>query len=336
MKLCFGRHRARGLRRERRGAATSIGSIFFFVIAITLIGFFYEIAQNQIQMQGQDAQKASEDLNTELLILADGHIQITVINRGYIPIRLLRIWVIDKTANNHISYPNDITQKMDLYIPPWDEVIIRSDESEHIDNWVLLDNTHEYSIRLVTERGNIIEPTPILAIEGEGVTSSEWPDWVSLSETEFSEDPDDTPVPRISINNDGDAYTQGQQPWLSIKNTGDKTFFVTYQTRLIFKDTTDGTVYASAPNEWETYTGEEGDWDKEDNGNLDSSKDSAAVYPYPQEPYVLVLRFDKPQDVPGQGSTVPSGTYHVYLHISGYDDVGNTYFEAIYYGELTF
>ena len=112
-------------------------------------------------------------------------------------------------------------------------------------------------------------------------------------------------------------------------------FFITVRCRLVFKDTTTGDVYASEPDAWETYTWD-GSWNREDTGVIDLSKDSAAIYPYPREPNMIVLRFLAPEDIPGQGTKAPSGTYQVYLHLTGYDDTGNAFIQDIYYGELTF
>ena len=326
------RHKATRLGRDRRGQATVIGSIFFFMIALSLITFIYEIAQNQIAMQHQDAERVTETVDSQLLVLPDGNLSINVENRGIIPVKLIGLWVIDKDDNTHIRYdiPNE---KSDIF--PWEEIEIRTDEDTMNPVWTPLNETHEYSIRLVTERGNIIEARPFQAVSGETIGTSAYPPWVSVAESDFNSNSSATPVSAISRNNDGDPYTQGDKAWLSIQNTGSVAFFITVRCRLIFKDTTTGDVYASEPDSWETYTWD-GSWNREDTGNIDTSKDSAAVYPYPREPNMIVLRFLEPQDIPGQGTKAPSGTYHAYLHLTGYDDTGNAFIQDIYYGELTF
>ncbi len=326
------RHKATRLRRDKRGQATVIGSIFFFMIALSLITFIYEIAQNQIVMQHQDAERVTETVDSELRVLPDGDLVINVENRGPIPVKLIGLWVIDKDDNTHIRYdiPDD---KSDVF--PWEEIEIRTDEDTMNPVWTPLDDEHEYSIRLVTDRGNIIEARPFQAISGETIGASAYPPWVSVGESDFGLNASETPVPTISKNDDGDPYTQGDKVWLSVKNTGNVAFYITRRCRVIFKDTTTGDVYAGEPDSWETYTWD-GSWNKEDSGVIDLKKDSTAVYPYPREPYVIVLRFLEPQDIPGQGTKAPSGTYHVYLHLSGYDDTGNLFIQNIYYGEITF
>ena len=332
MRLCLCRHKATRLRRDRRGQATVIGTLFFFMIALSLITFIYEIAQNQIVMQHQDAERVTETVGSELLVLPDGDLFITVENRGSIPVKLIGLWVIDKTENNHTRY--DIPDlKSDIF--PWEEIEIRTDVDTMNPEWFHLDDEHEYSIRLVTDRGNIIEARPFQAISGETITISAYPPWVSLAESEFSLDPSETPVISISKNNDGDPYTQGDTPWLSIKNSGSVPFIITRRSRLIFKDSTTGDVYASELANWETFTWD-GSWNRDDHGAIDVKKDTKVIYPYPREPYLLVLQFLIPMDAPGDGTRAPSGTYQVYLHLSGYDDTGNTFFQNIYYGELTF
>ena len=319
-----------------------IGAIFFFVIAMSLIGFSYEVSQKQILMQSHDSMKVTEEVDAELQILPGGHLLLRVKNRGAIPARLTRLWIIDKTDNDHIHYPNNLAQTLDIDVAPWEETEIRTDESEQeplYSEWVPFDEEHEYSIRLVTELGNIIEPLPFRALSGETVASSSYPPWVSIGDLAVSSQSSpfgetETPVPTLSKDSDGVTPYDGGKAHLSVKNSGDIAFFLTFNSRVVFKATTGSPqkCYASRLNKWWKYTWDGSSWDKVDDGGIDQEKDSKAVYP--EE--IIVVEFEKPREAPGQGNDIPSGTYRVYLHLSGYDATGNAYFQDVYYGIITF
>lgn len=325
MRLCLCRHKATRLRRDRRGQATVIGSLFFFMIALSLITFIYEIAQNQIVMQHQDAERVTETVDSELLVLPDGYLLITVENRGSIPVILIGLWVIDNTANNHTRY--DIPEGM-VDIFPWEEIVIRTDEDPMNLVWVPLDDEHEYSIRFVTERGNIIEVRPFQAISGETIALSAYPPWVSLSETDISLDGSETPVYEISkAQHSVDAY-DGGDGFLSLKNTGDIAFILTANSRVIFRSDVTG-VYAGKLTAWEIWDAEE--WEEVAHGTIAAEEETRAIYPGD----VVIIKFDKPSGGLESMQDIPSGyTYHVYLHLAGYDERGNTYFQDIYYGTV--
>lgn len=333
MRLCLCRHKSTRPRRDRRGQATVIGSIFFFVIAMTLITFFYEVAQNQIVMQQHDAERVTEAIDAELLVTDVGLI-IFVKNNGPISAKLIGLWVIDldkDAPNDPIRY--DIPDaKCDVF--PWEKIEISTDDVNP--GWVSLNEEHEYSIRLVTARGNIIEPKPFSAVSGTTVTIVTYPPWVSLGETGFSTDPEETPIPwpEISTKPDEVEAYDGGKLWLSIKNTGEITFFLTFDSRVIFKETAPAPgeefpkCYSSSITKWEIREKENGQWKKVSDGTIDQNKDSRAVYP----DEVIILEFEKPQEAPGERGDIPPGEYHVYLHLAGYDDNGNAYFQDIYYG----
>ncbi len=326
------RHKATRLGRDRRGQATVIGSIFFFMIALSLITFIYEIAQNQIVMQHQDAERVTEAIESVLLVLPDGDLLINVENRGSLPVKLIGLWVIDKDANNHTRYelPDD---KIDLL--SWEEIEISTLVDTLNPVWTPLDDESEYSVRLVTSRGNIIEADPFQAISGETVGVGSYPPWVSVGESEISFNISETPVVNISRNHGGDPY-DGRDVWLSVENTGNVGFVLNMMSRVIFKDSTTGRLYSGYLTDWEKFPETEpdpGGWaGADDAGNVNPTHDTHSFYPGD----LLVLNFVTPKEVPGGAASynLPSGFYQVYVHLAGYDDNGKRYFESMYYGEV--
>lgn len=61
----------RRLKRSRRGQATAIGSLFFFVIAVLLVNFLYEINMIQIEMNQFDAERAQERIEISAVLFGD-------------------------------------------------------------------------------------------------------------------------------------------------------------------------------------------------------------------------------------------------------------------------
>lgn len=332
LKRYFGRQRTEGSKRGKQGVSTVVGAVFFFVIAITLISFFYEVAENHIIMQQYDAQKVEEKLNFELQVLSGGNLLLIVKNNGPIPAEIIRIWVVDIVENNHTSYPQNLSQTLGIEVAPWERIYINSTEAPLNASWIPLSETHTYSIRIVTARGNIIEQDIIRGITGESRTLTTYPPWVSTSETNFSTNPSETPVPQISRDDKGNPYKKGSDVWLSIKNTGTITFFLTVDTKIVFYSEADGKVYAARLKGWKTFRWDGNKWVKDDEGPVEDNKDSLAVYPG----NVIVLKFDTPKEAPGHSNTAPSGTYRIYLHVEGYDQTGKTFFQDVYYGEISF
>lgn len=310
------------LRRNKRGISTVIGAVFFFAIAMTLTSFFYEVAQNQILMQQYDAQKVTENVDARLQILSGGGVNITLTNRGPIVASVSRLWVIDKTTNTHRAYT------LDTDVHPWTTEVITSTS---ISGWQAMTENNEYTIKVVTSRGNILEPTPFTAVTGRTVSVTSYPPWVSDGVMAVSTSSSETPVPQISRNDKGDPY-DGGKVWLSLKNTGSITFFLTFQTRIVFKNTVTGKAYASRLDKWEIFTWTGTRWDMVSSGVISWDKASRAVYPG----NVFVVEFETPQEAPGHASNIPSGTYWVYLRLEGFDDNGKSYFQEVYYGTLTF
>lgn len=314
------------LLKDRRGQATVIGSVFFFMIAVTLIYFIYEIAQNQIVMQHQDAERVTETVNSEILVLPEGNLAINVENRGPIPVKLIGLWVIDKTDNNHIRY--DIPdEKSDVF--PWEEIEIHTDEDMMNPPWDPLNDENEYSIRLVTARGNIIEARPFQAISGETIGAGAYPPWVSLGESEFIWESEETPIISISDKPDDDVAYTGGKGYLSLKNTAEITFYLTFNSRVVFKSIseTETSYYSSRLSKWFVYT-DFPDWDEESRGDISYIEDSKAI----RKDDVIILEFLTPKD--SEVGSIQSDEYRVYLHISGYDESGNTYYQSIHYGTI--
>jgi len=282
-------------------------------------------------MQHQDAERVTETIDSDILVLPGGNLSINVENRGPIPVKLIGLWVIDKDDNTHTRY--DLPdEKIDVF--PWEEIEISTDVDMMTPVWTALDDEHEYSIRLVTDRGNIIEARPFQAVSGESITGSTYPPWVSVSYSEMESDPSATPVVELSSDHGGAPY-DGKDVWVSAKNTGNVAFVLNMISRAVFKDSSTGRLYSGHLTYWEQFPETEppGGWTSADvSGDVNPTKDTISVYPGD----VVVLNFATPSEIPGGAAihNVPSGSYQVYLHLAGYDDNGKRYYQSVYYGEV--
>ncbi len=142
-------------------------------------------------------------------------------------------------------------------------------------------------------------------------------------------DPSEAPITSISDKpGEDDAYTGGKG-YLSLKNTGEITFYLTFNSRVVFKTAAVETrYYSTILSHWYKYYYDDPDWRSESDGGIADNKDAMPMSPGD----VFILEFEKPQETVGSGDFISPGEYRVYLHISGYDESGNTYYQSIHYG----
>jgi len=137
----------------RRGLSTMVGAVFF-VIALSSAAAYLsysmnsldDFAQSIIVKDAQSIDRLKEDIEITSVTLTDTNkFNMTVLNKGSIPTKLVRLWVTDESSNP-ITH-----QKEDL------NVLINSGEqgqniATNLD--ITANPTDSYTLKAVTERGS--------------------------------------------------------------------------------------------------------------------------------------------------------------------------------------
>jgi len=139
------------LRRRRRGQATIIGMGLFLILFMLTFStlFFYITTLNEYNRVVQTASSADlsriqEDIRiTSAYLDAQKRLILNMTNRGMEMAHLTRLWIINQTDNQHYQYDFD-----NLYLAP----------GESISNTtrISLKTGKDYTIRIVTEKGNMV------------------------------------------------------------------------------------------------------------------------------------------------------------------------------------
>lgn len=133
--LCF--------RRSRRGQATAIGAVLFLSLIVLMAAFLTEVYQIQDRMQRLDNERLQEHVViTAAYLNSEEQLVLNVTNQGSVTAKLVRLWVINQTNNEHFSF-----NFSNLYIAPGMSVSNVTD--------VMLMSGKDYAVRVVTERGNV-------------------------------------------------------------------------------------------------------------------------------------------------------------------------------------
>jgi uncharacterized iron-regulated membrane protein len=152
--------RFKKLNSSHRGVGTVIGTIFFFLIVATLatsVLYWGIMRYDEYNQVVQARYQKDWEAKGEVLVVDDKKVHVTpdkltidkdaIENDGGLTIRLVRIWVIDTTRNDHASY------SYSEYLNPGtrnDKITITLSDNKEIkpgDTVV---------VRLVTERGNMV------------------------------------------------------------------------------------------------------------------------------------------------------------------------------------
>ena len=137
--------------KNKHAISTAIGTILLFLILASLMSFaFWYIQQyrnyNQVieEMIQFDRKRLSEQTSIGSVALQAGsdNIQVIVWNEGSEPAHLVALWVIDETINDH--WKKDIS----YYVYPGGKVLVNETYKTNFNN------SHIYSCKIVTERGN--------------------------------------------------------------------------------------------------------------------------------------------------------------------------------------
>jgi len=137
----------------RRGLSTMVGAIFFIIAATGTIAYISysmnsieNFAQSIIVKDAQSVDQLKEDIEiTSVTLTATNKFNMTVLNKGPITAKLVRLWVTDQSSNP-VTH-----QKENL------DVLINSGEQEQniaTNLGITANPTDSYTLKAVTERGN--------------------------------------------------------------------------------------------------------------------------------------------------------------------------------------
>jgi hypothetical protein len=144
---------ARAPKRSNTGAATILGAVLILALFVMMFAFVQEVYFTQVKMNQVDTDKIQENiLITSAYINTDGQIVLNIVNRGSLTANLVRLWVINQTDNTYWDFPFS-----EFYIHP-------GASATNITNAVFTSG-QDYSIRLVTERGNIASYNLVPAVQ---------------------------------------------------------------------------------------------------------------------------------------------------------------------------
>jgi len=138
--------------RKRRGLSTVVGAVFFVIAATTVITYIStsmnsieEFSQSVIVAEAENINRGMEEISvSQVTITPGGEFNMTVVNTGSLPIHLTRLWVTDKDT------ATDKKADIDVRINP-------GNKKYNIgkDTGILADSSVSYTLKAVTERGNM-------------------------------------------------------------------------------------------------------------------------------------------------------------------------------------
>jgi len=138
--------------RNRRGLSTVVGAVFFVIAATTVISYISysmnsidQFSQSVIVAEAENINRGMEKISITQITIDGGEFNMTVVNTGSLPVHLTRLWVTDED-----STASDKKADLDVRINPGKEVI-----KIGIGTGILADSSVSYTLKAVTERGNI-------------------------------------------------------------------------------------------------------------------------------------------------------------------------------------
>jgi len=274
-------------------------------------------------MRAYDVERENEKISLRVMLTQGGTgFTLFINNESPETIELIRLWIIDITNNFHYNYSIPEEKKV---LNPWSETFLSSFE---LKGFIGLTRRNYYVMRLVTSRGNIVETPPFIAVPGP-VTE---PPWLSLGYIEACFNKAETPVYDLSDSHLKTTPYKGGKAYISFKNIGSVTVFLTYESTIVFRSIggLEPKCYAGYLVEWYCYVWDPKveKWMLKDSGTITHVKDSKAIYPGE----VVILGFEEPSEIPGSGAGIREGTYDVFFAASGYDEFGKIFFASIYIG----
>jgi archaellum component FlaF (FlaF/FlaG flagellin family) len=133
----------RNFKRSKRGQATAIGAVLFLALAILMIAFAQEVYFTQSNMNQLDVERIQENIVINSAYTDSlNHLVVNMTNRGASTANIVRLWIVNQTDNQHYTIAIS-----NLYLEPGASSSYVTSER--------LTQRQDYSIRIVTERGNI-------------------------------------------------------------------------------------------------------------------------------------------------------------------------------------
>ena len=136
--------------RNRRGLSTVVGAVFFVIAATTVISYISysmntidQFAESVIVKEAENINRGLEHITISKISIDGGEFNMTVVNTGSLPVHLTRLWITDENS----ALPD---QKLDL-----DVRINPGKEAIKIGQGITADSSISYSLKVVTERGNL-------------------------------------------------------------------------------------------------------------------------------------------------------------------------------------
>jgi len=140
--------RSLALRAEARGVGTVVASLFFLAIfmaasaslyfLLTQYGLYHSTAH---EMAVRDWERLQERFAITSCRASYGRLNLTVENVGPISLRLVQLWVVNLTDNDHRWYP------LDLFLEPGERAF-------NVGSNLYLEPDKDYEVFLVSSRGN--------------------------------------------------------------------------------------------------------------------------------------------------------------------------------------
>jgi len=138
--------------RNRRGLSTVVGAVFFVIAATTVISYISysmntidQFAESVIVKEAENINRGLEDITISQITIVGGEFNMTVVNTGSLPVHLTRLWVTDDDS----TVP-DKKADLDVRINPGNEKYNIGQGTG-----ISADSTISYSLKAVTERGNL-------------------------------------------------------------------------------------------------------------------------------------------------------------------------------------
>lgn len=273
---------------KKKGIGTIVGMTLLIVLLTIFLGSIYVITVSyQNYLNNSDTrtkfliEKKEEDIEVTNIVLKNNlTLMLYIKNTGGVPTKILSMWVND----THIDLENNNT-------------ILLPGETISIDTGVAPTSNESYTMKMISERGNIFTTTwPFLTHIGAG--SSSIPGGtgnLSLSVSTLAH------AKILSIGN------------ITLVNDGPVAFKVNWLTTLIAININTGVIYSVH-------------LDKVNNTDIAFQQNEFdSQWISPGDEFVLEFKFP-PDEKP------PTGTYDLYLHLHGYDQWGNLYVQALYLG----
>ena len=220
------------------------------------------------------------------------------------------IKIVDEFGNDLGFSNKTITQTINYPIPYF------SDLGEYLNP--ISDIWGQFNLTSITNSSLVVEPSERLMINMTMTPKS----FGNLNLKMIIDDTDvvsglgssflQTPLPDIGLPGYG-TYDNDNIGTISVFNPGPSDVWITFESRVIFKDEITGTPYASFVI-------------SSDSNTIDNTQDSPVI----EAGTTSVVEFDRPRTQPGNSLSqlIPEGRYQMFVFLDGYDSTGQLFFQT--------